>query len=208
MSIIPIRGLNAPMLARLCILLLGSMFGGCASTSEPASSQEAIPPEDGLYRLRPGDVVMLEVFQEPYMTTRQRILGDGSISVGLIGRVQVGGMTVADAAKRVEARLAEKQFVNPQVTITVESYAPRRFVVWGQVRNPGSFVIPAEENITLPEAIAMAGGNSEIGDLRRVTVMRREGGTRRKISINALGPRADSFYVREGDVIRVAETIF
>ncbi|MCX7869831.1 MAG: polysaccharide export protein [Terrimicrobiaceae bacterium] len=192
----------------MCILLLAAGLWGCASAPETASPGESTPPDDGLYRLRAGDVVMIEVFQEPYMTTRQRVLGDGTISVGLVGRVEVGGLTVAEAAKRVEARLAEKQFVNPQVTITVESYAPRRFVVWGQVRNPGSFVIPAEENITLPEAIAMAGGNSEIGDLRRVTVMRREGGARRKISINALGPRADSFYVREGDVIRVAETIF
>ena len=196
------------LLARTFFLCLGLLMCGCSKPEGPAISGEVGPPDDGIYRLRVGDVVMLEVFQEPYMTTRQRILGDGTISVGLVGRVEVVGQAISDASKKIEKLLDEHQLVNPQVNITVESYAPRRFVVWGQVRNPGSFVIPAEESITLPEALAMAGGNSEIGDLRRVTVARRASGGQNKIKINALSPEAEDFAVREGDVIRVAETLF
>lgn len=191
------------------VLLLGAFaLSGCASRNEPAISGDLGPADDGIYRLRVGDVVMLEVFQEPYMTTRQRILGDGTISVGLVGRVAVAGQPISEASKKIEMLLDAEQLVNPQVNITVESYAPRRFVVWGQVRNPGSFVIPAEESITLPEALAMAGGNSEIGDLSRVTVTRRGASGPSKIKINGLSADAESFAVREGDVIRVAETLF
>jgi len=196
------------LLARVFILVFCVFLAGCSKPEGPAISGDVGPPDDGIYRLRVGDVVMLEVFQEPYMTTRQRILGDGTIMVGLVGRVEVVGQSISDASKKVEKLLDEHQLVNPQVNITVESYAPRRFVVWGQVRNPGSFVIPAEESITLPEALAMAGGNSEIGDLRRVTVARRASGGQNKIKINALSPEAEDFAVREGDVIRVAETLF
>lgn len=152
--------------------------------------------------------MQFEVFQEPYMTTRQRILGDGTISVGLIGRVVIAGLTVPEASKKVASQLDQKHLVNPQVNISIESYAPRRFAIWGQVRNPGTFTIPAEEQITLPQAIAMAGGNSDIGDPRRVVVTRRTPAGMERLKINALSPEAENFVVQEGDVIRVSETLF
>lgn len=162
-----------------------------------------------VYRLRAGDVVLLEVFQEPYMTTRQRILGDGTISVGLIGRIAIAGLDINQASKKIAAQLNEKQLVNPQVTLSVESYAPRRITVWGQVRSPGSYVIPGEEQLTLPQAIALAGGNTDIGDVRNVVISRRDaGGTTRKIKVNALSPAAADLPVQEGDTIFVKETLF
>jgi len=89
----------------------------------------AATSDQGFYSLRAGDVISLEVFQEPYMTTRQRILGDGTISVGLIGRVNVAGETITGAAQKIVKLLTEKQLINPQVNITVETYSPRRFTV-------------------------------------------------------------------------------
>jgi len=166
------------------------------------------PTGNTVYRLRAGDVVLLEVFQEPYMTTRQRIIGDGTLSVGLIGRVPVAGKTIDEAARSIAAQLDQKQLVNPQVNISVESYAPRRFTVWGQVRNPGAMIIPGEEELTLPQAIAMAGGNTDIGDIRKVVVTRRNGGGTQKIKLDALSPEASDFLVQEGDSIFVKETLF
>lgn len=201
-----------PALRRMISLggALALLFSGCTTPSpEPViPSFESAPSADGLYRLRPGDTVLLEVFQEPYMTTRQRILGDGTISVGLIGRVVIAGETVTGASKKVAALLDEKHLVNPQVNISIESYSPRRFAIWGQVRSPGSYVIPNEENLTLPEALAMAGGNSDIGDPRRVIITRRGPAGPERIKIDALRPEAEQFFIREGDVIRVSETLF
>jgi hypothetical protein len=54
----------------------------------------------------------------------------------------------------------------------------------------------------------MAGGNTDIGDLRNVTVTRGGAASGSRIKFNALSPRAEHFVVQEGDVIRVAETIF
>jgi len=81
----------------------------------------AATSDQGFYSLRSGDVISLEVFQEPYMTTRLRILGDGTISVGLIGRVNVTVETTTGAAQKIAKLLTEKQLVNPQVNITVET---------------------------------------------------------------------------------------
>ena len=189
-------------------LLFLTLFAGCQDgggrfvPSEPAAAGNAV------YRLRVGDVVLLEVFQEPYMTTRQKIIGDGTISVGLIGRVAVAGQTINEAAKKIALQLDQKQLVNPQVNISVEAYAPRRFTVWGQVRTPGAFVIPGEEELTLPQAIAMAGGNTDTGDIRNVVITRRTGDGTQKIKLNAMNPSASSFLIQEGDTIFVKETLF
>lgn len=196
------------IIQKIPAVFMALLLCSCAGGNWGGGSNFTSPPETGAYRLRAGDTVLLEVFQEPYMTTRQKILEDGSISVGLIGSVQIAGETVSSAAAKIAARLNERHLVNPQVTITVENYAPRRFIVWGQVRNPGTFVIPGSENITLPEAIAMAGGNSDIGDLRSVTITRRTPDGQRRIKLNALSPAAEAFYIQEGDMIRVSETLF
>lgn len=142
------------------------------------------------------------------MTTRQRIQGDGSISMGLIGRVYVLGESVEAAAAQIAKLLDQKYLVNPQVTISVLAYSPRRFTVWGRVQRAGSYIIPPEQTVSLPEAIAMAGGNSEIGNLKNVLVSRNYNGVIKRVRINALRPAAQDFHVREGDVIFVTENIF
>lgn len=191
------------------VVLSAIVLGGCESGGGGMELPGAAASSGNeVYRLRVGDVVLLEVFQEPYMTTRQRILGDGTISVGLIGRVPVAGLNINEASQKIAARLNEKQLVNPQVNISVESYAPRRFTVWGQVRTPGAYVMPAEEQVTLPQAIAMAGGNTDIGDVRNVVVTRRDNGGTRKIKLNAMNPSAADFLIQEGDTIFVRETLF
>ncbi|MFA7342745.1 MAG: polysaccharide biosynthesis/export family protein [Terrimicrobiaceae bacterium] len=199
-------------LTRLCgwvpVLVCAVVLTGCQGGGGAYVPPVPTPTGNTVYRLRAGDVVLLEVFQEPYMTTRQRIIGDGTLSVGLIGRVPVAGKTIDEAARSIAAQLDQKQLVNPQVNISVESYAPRRFTVWGQVRNPGAMIIPGEEELTLPQAIAMAGGNTDIGDIRKVVVTRRNGGGTQKIKLDALSPEASDFLVQEGDSIFVKETLF
>jgi protein involved in polysaccharide export with SLBB domain len=199
-------------LIRVCgwvaALLCMTLLAGCQSGGGSYVPSGTATTSNTVYRLRVGDVVLLEVFQEPYMTTRQRIIGDGTISVGLIGRVAVAGQTINEAAKKIASQLDQKQLVNPQVNISVESYAPRRFTVWGQVRTPGAFVIPGEEELTLPQAIAMAGGNTDTGDIRNVVITRRNGDGTQKIKLNALNPSASDFLVQEGDTIFVKETLF
>lgn len=196
------------MCAAALLSVSALLFTGCQSGPGGVIPEMGETPTGDVYRLRTGDVVLLEVFQEPYMTTRQRILGDGTISIGLIGRVVVAGQTISEASKKIAAQLNEKQLVNPQVNISIESYAPRRFTVWGQVRSPGAYVIPGEEQLTLPQAIAMAGGNTDIGDVRNVVVTRRSGSETHKLKMNALSPAATDFLIQEGDTIFVKETLF
>lgn len=183
----------------------------CSSSAKRVNPQFPLiePPAPGSsYLIRVGDVVQVDVFQEPLMTMRQRVLGDGTISVPLVGRVKVEGYSIKEAGTNIAARLNKSQLVNPQVTVTVLAYAPRRFTVWGQVKTPGTFVIPPEETVSLPEAIAMAGGNTVIGNTRRTVISRKMGDRVERLMVNAQSPEAQSFLISAGDIIHIPETIF
>lgn len=142
------------------------------------------------------------------MTTRQRIQGDGTIAIALIGRVDILNETTESAATKIAKILDAKQIVNPQVNVTVLAYAPRRFTVMGQVKTAGTYVIPPEENVSLPEAIAMAGGTTIIGNPKKVIISRKHGDEVTRIKMNSLSADAQFFLMKEGDVIFVTETIF
>ncbi len=164
--------------------------------------------KEQLYRMRVGDVIQVDVFQEPAMTTRQRIQGDGTISIALIGRVHVLGESTEGASAKIAKVLDAKQIVNPQVNVTVLAYAPRRFTVMGQIKTAGTYVIPPEENVSLPEAIAMAGGPTIIGNLKKVIVSRKHGNEVTRMRLNSLAADSQFFLIQQGDVIFVTETIF
>lgn len=161
-----------------------------------------------VYRLRAGDIIQLEVFQEPVMTARQRVLVDGSINVGLVGRLNVMGLTLEEASKKVAAALNEKQLVNPQVTLTVLAYAPSRFSVLGQVKSVGSYSMPPEEILYLPAAVAMGGGNTILGNPKRIVVIRKNGDEVTNIRVNLFDEKAQFFRIKPGDSIYVPETVF
>lgn len=201
--------------ARLFLALAGvaALLTGCAGPTMSLGTTKAPPgyephKKDDVYRIRVGDVIQVDVYQEPAMTTRQRIQGDGTIAIALIGRVDILNETTEQASAKIAKILDAKQIVNPQVNVTVLAYAPRRFTVMGQVKTAGTYVIPPEENVSLPEAIAMAGGTTIIGNPKKVIISRKHGDEVTRIKMNSLSADAQFFLLREGDVIFVTETIF
>ena len=190
----------AAILAALGAVMV--LMASCRTAAPEIDLDLDLPQTSQTYLLRVGDIVQVDVFQEPVMTTRQRVQGDGTISVGLIGRVAVLGESVEVAADKIAKLLDKKYLVNPQVSVTVLAYSPRRYTVWGQVQRPGSYVIPPEQNVSLPEAIATAGGNSDIGNLKQVVVSRKIKGEIVRMRLNALAdfpyPRGRCDF-RQGD---------
>src|SRR4029078_7040141 len=72
------------------------------------------------YPLGPGDVLRIQVFQNPDLTTETRVSETGVITFPLIGNVEVGGLGVAQAEKKVAGALKGGGFVRqPQVNIIV-----------------------------------------------------------------------------------------
>lgn len=193
-------------------LILGVLLAvGCQAPiterSIPLSSAvTAGIPEN--YKLVPNDIVRIDVFQEVDMLTEQRIAQDGSIYFPLIGRTLIAGQSLEGAANLIGSRLKDGFLVDPQVTVTIVAYAPRRITILGQVNGAGSYEIPSEEVILLPSAIALAGGNTRIGNLRRILVTRIRDDSMKEIVVNMLTPEGRQFVVEPDDVITIPESLF
>lgn len=169
--------------------------------------------QDANYKLSPNDLLDFRVFQEPELDGVIRVAGDGSAIFPLIGAVSVAGKTVMQATEDIKARYRDGYLVYPQVSLTVRTYAQKLFTILGQVQKPGSYDMKGSDEITLLQAIGMAGGYTKIANPGRVTVKRLgEGGGERLIKLDAKrmarGDDSSSFYIKPGDVITVAESLF
>lgn len=142
------------------------------------------------YRLGVGDLLTIEVYDEPDLTKEVRILNDGFISFPLLGSVKALGLTVTELEKELTRRLAEKYLVNPQVTVFVKEFS--NIFVFGEVKKPGSF--PLFGKMTVFEAITLAGGFTEVANPNKVKIIRQEQGREvtLEVDIEKLTKRGDA----------------
>lgn len=61
----------------------------------------------------------------------------GNVALPLIGSVRAGGLTVDEVQKRIQKRYEELGILELQVTVDLETIAPLRVYVMGEVKNPG-----------------------------------------------------------------------
>lgn len=95
---------------------------------------------------------------------------DGQVKLPLLGRINVGGMTIRQAELELEEKYA--QFYNrPFVQLLVVN---RRVVVFPGGGGDARVVQLENNNTTLLEVLAMAGGLSRRADARRVKLFRQD----------------------------------
>jgi polysaccharide export outer membrane protein len=163
------------------------------------------------YVLVVGDVVQLNVFREPDLTTQATIARDGTVQLPLIREVTLAGLSIRDAREMLRQLYDKKYLVDPQVFLTVVKYAQRKFTIMGQVARPGSYELQGGERMDLLEAIGLAGGFTRIANRGRVIIQRREGGGVTAIRANAkrmADGEETPIEVQPGDVITVSESWF
>jgi polysaccharide export outer membrane protein len=153
--------------------LVVSLAGSLPLTAQDGDSADgSTPAVSGNYVLRPSDRLAFTVFQEPDMAQEVQIQADGSISLPLIGKIKVGGMTLSDARDAIYELYNRDYLVNPQISLRVIEFSPRWVKVLGQVNDPGNIPIPPDRDMTLLEAIGGAKGFTRIANMRTVKLKR------------------------------------
>lgn len=195
----------------LRLLPLLALALGCA-----LDAAEAPPPPPAAeatdYVLQPSDLIRVLIFQEPDLLREVRITQEYSITLPLIGTIDLRGRTVRQTEEIIRSLYDKDYLVNPQVNLTVLEYTQRTVQVVGSVNQPGVVVFPPEQKMGLVEAIARAGGQSRIADLKRVRLTRTsaEGKTENFI-INVddmmKGASGDQWLLLKGDVVFVPERL-
>jgi polysaccharide export outer membrane protein len=172
-----------------------------------AGAQDKVKDRLAEYRLGAGDSIKVSVFQNPNLSLETRVGEDGAISYPLLGRVTVGGATLAAAEQTIARALEAGNFIQePQVTILLLQTRSSQVSVLGLVNRAGRYALDTT-NTRVSEMIAIAGGVAPAGgDVAILTGERQGKPFRKEIDIAALfqakGHEHD-IAVEGGDVIYV-----
>ncbi|WP_339802487.1 polysaccharide biosynthesis/export family protein [uncultured Marinobacter sp.] len=116
-----------------------------------------------------GDRLNITVYGQEDLTTRTDIAADGTISMPLLGRVEVAGMTPPAAARMIEGRLEQGGYLRrAHVNLLVEENRSNTISILGQVNSPGQVALTGPTSLT--EALALAGGINKEGGERIVVI--------------------------------------
>jgi protein involved in polysaccharide export with SLBB domain len=185
---------------------------------QPVESVPAPPPEIpartnlAAYHVQAGDSLKIEVYQEPDISRVYKVAENGTLNHPLLGKVPVAGLTLEAVESHVRDLLAKDYLVNPKVIVTLEHWAERPVIVFGEVKTPGAYEVPPGEKLTLLQLVARAGGFTDIAasDRLRIVRPRAEGEETIRVRVSELlkGGEHKDVDLQPGDVIIVPKTIF
>ena len=154
------------------------MWQAIAATDD--TEEEKISMEDE-YIIGPTDVLEIHVWREPDLSRTIPVRPDGKITLPLLNDVQASGLTPLELKAGIEKRLAE--FVeSPIVSVAVQEIHSKNIFVLGQVESPGQY--PLQQDLTVLQALSLAGGLAEWADKGDVVILRKENGKQSRIKFD------------------------
>jgi polysaccharide export outer membrane protein len=126
-------------------------------------------------------VIDVFVWKEPDLSTTVIIRPDGKISLPLANEIEASGKTAAELQQEIVDRL-RKYVTQPVVSVMVKQINSMKISVLGEVRKPDVYRI--KNRVTVLDAIAMAGGFTDLARPTRVIVLRNTATGPQKIRIN------------------------
>ena len=181
-----------------------------------------IPPK---HHLEIGDILMVKVISRneesndlfnietntnsgnPTLTAANLYLNgftinqEGNIDIPNVGEIFVLNQTLEEAEQTI-IKKAENYLINPFVVVKLANF---QFTILGEVNNSGSFPV-YKEGLTIYDAIAMAGGINDYGNLTKIKIIRSKNNKKQIHKIDLTSSdilTSDFFYLRNNDLIYV-----
>ena len=173
--------------------------GGASASSVTSANDNESP-----FKLGPGDLIEVSVYNVPELTTKARIGNSGDVYLPLIDYVHVGGLTVEEAQGLIQKRLEDGGFVrSSHVTIFLDESASQGVTIIGEVAKPGLY--PALGQRKLYDMISAAGGFTTSAG-RKVSIIRQHseaGPITVNLPRNLADDLQDNVEILPGDTITV-----
>lgn len=168
-------------------------------------NQNLATPED--YVLGPGDELVIDIWGANEVTIRQTISPEGTITVTQVGPIALSGLTIKEARGKLKSALSKTYSTlhggGSKLSLTLGEVRTILVNVLGEVEAPGTYRLSSFA--TVFNALYNAGGVTEIGSLRRVSV-RRGGKDFASVDIYSFifdGKLDSNISLKEGDVVYV-----
>ena len=170
------------------------------------------------YKLKPGDSLAIEVLEDSSLNRTVLVLPDGNISFPFAGALRAQGRTLQAVENLIRTRLSGNFATEPTVFVNIAGLAesksldlqetpPYGIFMMGEVNSPGRLDIAEDEEITILQALAQAGGFTRFAATKRITLRRpTEGGEKTYLFNFKTGEGiSGATMLKAGDVIFVPE---
>ncbi|MBR4793382.1 MAG: SLBB domain-containing protein [Bacteroidaceae bacterium] len=155
------------------------------------------------YVLGDGDEVHISIFGSSQTEIHQRIAADGSIQPAGSSKIFLKGMTMAQARKAIQSKLASHySFREDQIAVTITTARTIQVSIYGEVGVQGGFTLSALNSVF--NALAAAGGPLEMGSVREIQLSR--GGKNSRLDLYTYMTKPDpkiQYDLQNGDVLYV-----
>jgi polysaccharide export outer membrane protein len=125
--------------------------------------------------------VLVSVWREESLQKQVVVLPDGSITIPLLGRVEVAGRSTPEVEQSLTTQL-KKYFPEPIVTVVIVGIEGNRAYVTGKVVKAGSIVISGPT--TVLQAISLVGGLDKFADEGGIKIIRNKTGGQEVLPVN------------------------
>ncbi len=200
------------------ILLAGLVMLPLLATSQAFAQEDS-------YRIRAGDVLRVEVLEDPSLNRNALVSPDGRISMQLVGTIKASGRSIEDLQAEIASRLASNFATTPTVFVSIEQVAERisssggggavkertiDIFLIGEVAKPGKIAV--EPGTTILQLFAEMGGFSKFAATKRIQLRRTDKASKSEKlynfnydAIERGTSNAGGTVVREGDIILVPQ---
>ncbi|MGB8953597.1 MAG: polysaccharide biosynthesis/export family protein [Candidatus Aminicenantales bacterium] len=163
------------ILVILIIFLISSVSQGEILGLQQEST---LPVSD--YRIGSKDLLEIKVFELPELNQTVRVSEDGSISLSLLGKVDVAGLTAQELEKKLASILDQKYTKAGHVTVFIKEY--QKVSIMGAIGRPGNYELVGPT--TLLQVILQAGGLTAQAMSELYVYRREKDGRKTRIAVN------------------------
>ena len=135
----------------------GEVFPSAVPAQDQPEGPQAPDATTPSPKLGVGDLLEVNVYNVPELTTKSRLGTNGDVYLPLVDYVHLAGLTIEEAQALLEKRLSDGGFVkNPHVSLNVDQSASQGVSLLGEVARPGVYPVIGEPRLL--DLISTAGG--------------------------------------------------
>jgi polysaccharide export outer membrane protein len=193
-------------------VLLDNTYPATANYAASVSTMDALNDER---KLAVGDQVSYRVVEEQKDPVPLVVKASGEINVPLVGLFPAAGKTCKELAEELKPLLQRDYFYKATVIVGLDTESTQslgKVYIMGQVHTQGSIELPANETLTVSQAVLMNGGLADFADKHHVKLIRKGSdgkSTTTNVDIDAVykGHSDKDPMLQPGDTINVTEKL-
>ncbi len=174
------------------------------------------------YILGPGDKLFLDIYELKDYSGPIKIINDGTASIPIIGNLNLEGLTINQAIKKIKTQLSYELIV-PEIQLRLIETRPIQVILIGQFQRPGLYKLSSNISMskletsglpTLIDVIKESGGITKNADIRNVSLQRKLPNNNNEYKVTNLnlydlifkGQFYNNPYLQDGDIITLNKT--